>query len=304
MRRVVDMTFRRCLPAALAVGMLSLVAPPAADAQSGSTGSLVPRSGFFAGVGGGYASVKFGTQEAYAIGTSQVIQNGVVVATGEAEGPGFVAMPNESTLAPSVQGGYFRHFEGTDWLWGVKLGYAYLDTTASRSDVVMPQAGSFTLAATGAQVPFTGNAVARAYRTTIQHQVALVPILGRSFERGFVYAGAGATWSRNRTEIDDLVGFADIQGHHTDVSGAPQDFSGAGWVVGATGVVGATYFLDASWFVDVAYSYQRSSTQTFNYSGTFTNADNPFGTTSGTLVGWSSGRVTTQSLMVTINKAF
>jgi opacity protein-like surface antigen len=294
----------RSLSCAFAGLLAACVVAAPAIAQPGTTGSLVPRSGFFAGIGGGYQSVKFGTQDLYAIGTSEVTQAGVVVATGVAAGPASVRMPDESTAVPTVQGGYFRHFDDSDWLWGVKAGYTYVDTTATLDNVVMPQTGSFTILATNTTTPFVGNAIARSYRTTAEHQIALVPFLGRSFERSFVYAGGGATWTRTKTNIDGLVGFADIEGHHTDVSGAPQDFSASGWVVGATGIVGATYFLDASWFVDVAYSYTRSSTQTFNYSGAFTNANNPFGTTTGTLVGSSSGRVTTQGVMITISKVF
>src|SRR5512147_2910585 len=134
----------RSCRAALAVLLAACAAAPA-NAQPGTTGSLVPRSGFFAGIGGGYQSVKFGTQDLYAIGTSEVTQAGVVVATGVAAGAASVQMPNESTAAPTLQGGYFRHFDARGWLWGVKAGYTYVDRTATLENVVMPQAASFTI---------------------------------------------------------------------------------------------------------------------------------------------------------------
>src|SRR5438876_1966308 len=42
--------------------------------------SGVPRNAFYIGLGGSYTSVNFGAQNIYAIGTSNVFQNGVLVA--------------------------------------------------------------------------------------------------------------------------------------------------------------------------------------------------------------------------------
>jgi hypothetical protein len=71
---------------------------------------LVPRSSFYVGLGGSYNSMDFGTQDVFAKGTSQTFNNGTLVSTGVAAGPGTVDLPTESHFAPSVQGGYFRHF--------------------------------------------------------------------------------------------------------------------------------------------------------------------------------------------------
>lgn len=98
---------------------------------------------------------------------------------------------------------------------------------------MLPQAGSFTYTDTGEVDPFLGNAVVRDYTTTITHQMALTPFVGRSFARGFAYLGAGPTLSRTQTDLDGLVGFADINGDRQDISGAPQNFSSSDWVWGA-----------------------------------------------------------------------
>jgi opacity protein-like surface antigen len=92
-----------------------------------------------------------------------------------------------------------------------------------------------------------------------------MPFIGYSFEKGFVYLGGGPTGSNTQTNIRSLVGFADINGVPTDISGAPQDFTGSGWVAGGAGTVGGTYFLSHSWFIDIAYTYARTTDQTFNY---------------------------------------
>ena len=283
-----------------AVMLLGLVFCISALAQE----PAMQRSGLSIGLGGSFNSSDFGTQDVVAIGTSQVFENGTLVQTGTAAGPGTVDMPSELQFAPSVQAGYFRHFGNRPWLWGAKLSYGYVDTPSTVENVVIPQFGSFTEIATNETTPFIGAAVARSYQTRLKHQLELMPFIGHSFEKGFVYLGGGPTGSNTQTNIKSLVGFADIAGVPTDVSGAPQNFTGSGWVAGGAGTVGGTYFLSQSWFLDIAYTYARTADQTFNYFSSYTNAQNPFGTTSGTLTGSSTGKVSTQGVTVTINIAF
>jgi opacity protein-like surface antigen len=269
-----------------------------------SFASYVPTSALFIGLGGSYNSVNFGTQDVYAVGTSAVFQNGTLVSTGSAAGPASIHMGSENTFAPSVQGGYFQKFSGSNWLWGAKFSYSYVRTTSTVTNALLPQAGATTPVG-GTPIPFTGTAVARSYQTIVDHQMMLTPFIGHSFERSFVYVGAGPTLSRTRTNINGLVGFANIIGIPSDISGAPTDFSGSGWVFGGAATVGATYFLNSSWFIDLNYTYALTGNKTFNYASPFFNPNGVQGTTIvGTLVGNSSGNVVTQGVMATINKAF
>jgi hypothetical protein len=151
------------------------------------------------------------------------------------------------SLPLKVQGGYFRKFSGSDWLWGFKFAYSDLAASSTLGNVLLPQAGSNTTVA-GVTTPFTGTAVARTYQTTIDHQIAFTPLIGHSFEKSFVYLGAGPTLSHIRTNVSGLVGFANVIGIPTDISGAPVDFTGSGWVYGGAAMVGASYFLSPSWF--------------------------------------------------------
>lgn len=267
--------------------------------------SLVPASAHFLGFGGSYNTMNFGNQSVYAVGTSDVFQNGVLVSSGSAAGPASIGMGSASGLAPTVQGGFFQKFAGSEWLWGAKFSYSYLNANATVRNALLPQAGSFT--ATGSTVPtaFTGNALVQSYQTSIEHQLSFVPFIGRAFERSFVYGGVGPTLSRTRTNLNGLIGFADITGTPSDISGAPINLSSAGWVWGGAAVIGATYFLDRSWFVDFNYSYATTANQTGNYFSPFTNPNGTNGSTIvGTLVGNSTGRVITQSVNLSINKAF
>ncbi len=294
---------------ALIIALIATGSAWAADmplkAGVASPASIVPASAFFVGLGGSYNSTSFGTQDVFAVGTSNVFQNGVLVATGSAAGPGPVLLGTETKFAPSIQGGYFQKFSGSDWLWGFKFSYSNTAASSTARNVLLPQAGSNTTVPGGVTTPFTGTAVARSYQTTLEHQIALTPFIGHSFENSFVYLGAGPTLSRTRTNVNGLVGFANITGIPSDISGAPVDFIGSGWVFGGSAIVGATYFLSRSWFLDFSYSYAMTAKQTFNYSSAFTNPNGLQNSTiTGTLVGNSTGRFITQGVTATINKAF
>lgn len=304
------------IPLILAVAGLITADIACAQAQSPNTRargpepvslpvSYVPNAGFFAGLGGSVNSMNFGNQSIYAVGTSNVYQGSTLTSSGSAAGPASIYVSSQTTLAPAVQGGYFQKFSGSDWLWGAKFSYSYLGTTSTVRNALLPQAGSFTATGTNVVTPFTGNAVVRSFQSNIEHQMSFVPFIGRSFERSFIYAGAGPTLSRVRTNLNGLIGFADVNGGPTDVSGAPINLSSANWVFGGTAMVGATYFLDRSWFLDFSYAYGITGNQTASFSSPFTNPNGSNGSTiTGTLVGTSAGKVITQGVTASINKAF
>ncbi|RBP09248.1 hypothetical protein DFR50_12285 [Roseiarcus fermentans] len=263
----------------------------------------MPNSAFFAGLGASANAVHFGSQDVYAIGTSNVYQNGVLVDYGSAQGPAKISMNSKFAFAPSLQAGYYQRFGASDWLWGAKLTYNYLGATSTNNNSIIPQFGSFTNVSNGVSVPFSGPAYVRAAQTTIVQEIDLIPFLGHSFGRTMVYAGLGPTLSQTRTQLNGLVGLADIGGSIVDQSGAPQNFSNYSWVIGGAAMVGATYFLGSGWFIDVNYSYAVTSRHTANFASPFTN---PNGSTTslGTLVGSSAWRPSTQVVSLTINRAF
>ena len=304
----ISTTFTKTMTFVLAVAGFAADAhaqPPNSSARAPEPASYVPQAGFFVGLGGSANSVDFGDQSAFAVGTSNVFRGGALISSGSAAGPATIAMDSQTTFAPSVQGGYFQRFSGSDWLWGAKFSYSYLQATSTVPNALLPQAGSFTATGTNVVTPFVGAAVVRSYQTSISQQMMFVPFVGRAFERSFVYGGAGPTLSRLRTNLNGLIGFADINGMLTDVSGAPVNFSSSSWVFGGAAVVGATYFLDRSWFLDFNYSYARTSNHTASFSSPFTNPNGATGTfITGTLVGTSAGKVITQAVTASINAAF
>jgi hypothetical protein len=280
--------------------------PVAALAQDRAAAPAVPNHAFYIGLGGSANITNFGTQDVYAVGTSDVFRDGAKISSGSAAGPGSVGMGNDTTIAPVVQLGYFQRFTDSAWLWGANLNYSYLNASASVPHARIPQAGSYTPTGSSTPVPFTGNAVVQSYQTEVTHQVALMPFIGHAFDAGgFIYLGAGPTLSRMSTKLNGLVGFADTNGARSDISGAPQNFGTEGWVFGGAAMLGVTLFFDSSWFVDVRYTLSATQRQTGNYASTFSNPNGQDGTLiNGTLVGASSGRAATHGLTFTINRAF
>jgi opacity protein-like surface antigen len=267
----------------------------------------VPESGFFLGAGGGVSSTNVGHQDVYAVGTSDVLSpTGILLSSGQADGPPVpVDMDTKSSLVPSFQAGYLSHFSNSRWLWGAKLSYTHPNAHATTRNALIPQFGSFTTVATGGTTSFTGNALILSAQTTVEHQVALMPFIGRSFDKSMVYAGVGPTLSRMRTDENGVIGFADVNGTRTDVSGAPQNFSDSNWTYGIGATVGASYFLSRSWMLDVNYTYSQTKNQTAVFTGTFDNPNGLNGTNViGTLDGTSRWSANNQIFAFTINKMF
>lgn len=272
-----------------------------ATAQTSST-TLVPNAGVHFGLGLNLNSTAFKGQELEATGISDVTNTstGAFVNAGTAGGPPVgIDMANANGVSPTLQLGYFQKLKDSNYLWGIKFSYSYLGGTTATNDYIrVPQYGSYSNG-----TPFTGNAIASSYQKTINHQFALIPYVGQAFDRGTIYAGVGPTFSQVSTKINNLVGFADINGNRTDISGTPQNFSASQWVWGGAVMLGGTYYLDKSWFLDFSYTYSMTQNKTASYNSTFYNPSSP-NTYSGSLIGSSTGTATVQSVTLTINKVF
>jgi hypothetical protein len=264
--------------------------------------SIVPSQGFYAGLGGSVNSTHYNDQQITATGISDTYSTatGAKLASGTATGPAVSpSLGNETGIAPNLQAGYFRKFDNSNWLVGGKLSYSYINNQSTSPRFLVPQYGSF------GTTSFTGNAVVQSYQVNVRQQVSLMPYVGYTFDRSYVYLGAGPTLSQVQTKINGVIGFADINGNRTDISGTPQNFSNTDWVWGVGATVGATYFLDSSWFIDVNYTIGTTQNKTANYNSAFRNVNANTGLTyAGSLVGTSSGSTTTQGFGITINKAF
>lgn len=259
----------------------------------------VPRAGFYAGIGASANAVQYQSQSVYALGISNVYSpSGALISQGTADGPPVnVNLPTVYNFSPTLQAGYFDHFQDSAWLWGVKFTYSYTNAQSTSDRFLIPQYGSF------GTTPFTGNAVVGSYKVNVKQQMSLIPYVGHDYGRGYFYAGIGPTVTQLDSSVNNVIGFADIVGTRTDISGQPQSFSQSQWVVGGAAMVGVTYYFDKSWFLDLNYTYAMTPSNTANYNGTFYNPD-PNRTYSGSLIGNSKGTTSTQSITLLLSKTF
>lgn len=269
--------------------------------------SIVPQSAFFGGLGGDWSSGSFGNQDVYGKGTSYSPPQGTNTAqVGSAAGTTGLELNSQSALAPVIQAGYFQHASGSQWIEGGKFSYSYLGLGSATSDLQIPQAGGFT--ENGSYTPFTGNYLVQSYRQTINQQISLIPFVGRSFDRSYVYLGVGPTTVQTKTLIENITGYEHVTPITTTPTGVGlgKKYSTIQWLFGGVAMLGATYFIDPTWFVDISYTYSMTGTKTSSWGGPWTDTDINRGNVArtGTNTGTSSGRVNTQAFSVSINAAF
>ena len=278
-----------------------------ADSAIVADKSIVPQSAFFGGLGGGWNSGSFGNQNIYGKGTSYSPPYGSNSAqVGSAAGSTGLELNSQSALAPVIQAGYFQHFSGSQWMGGGKFSYSYLGIGSANSQQQIPQSGGFT--ENGAYTPFTGNYLVQSYRQTINQQISLIPLIGRSFERSYVYLGVGPTTLQTKTLIENITGFENAAAIPTTPTGIGlgEKYSTTQWLFGGVAMLGATYFIDSTWFMDISYTYSMTGSKTSSWGGPWTDTDIARGNVprTGTNIGRSSGSVNIQALMITINKVF
>lgn len=261
-----------------------------------------PRAGLFFGLGGSYNSVKL-DRDIFAIGFSDIYSGSTLTARGYAAGPGNPFHENQSGFAPEGQAGYFSHFANSNWLWGVKANYRYLGTTSTERGLIIPQFGGYVPAGGGAETPLTGNVIIQTAETRIDHQSTFLAFVGRSFGTTTVYLGAGPALFGTKSKLNHAIGFGQVNGTPTDITGAPDSFSSSKWVWGGAGQIGMTYSFAPTWFLDFNYTYAMTGRFKTNYATPFVS--NSAGLTyTGVAFITTNQRITAQSLSVTINKAF
>ena len=270
----------------------------------------MPQSAFFMGLGGSATSVNFDSQYVYGRGTSNTpaytdafgaLQPPMI---GTASGGTSFTLDGKTALAPAVQAGYFTHLYNTPWMGGLKFSYSYLGVSSAYNDLLIPQAGGFMQG--GVFTPFTGNYVVQSYRQNANSQLSVIPFVGQSFDRSYVYIGVGPTLANTSTTINRITGFANIIGVPTSVTGLGQgsNFSFSQWLWGLSGTVGATYFITRDWFLDLSYTYSATQTKSTNWTGTWSDTPISGNARTGMNIGNSGGGLIAQAVSLTINRAF
>lgn len=263
------------------------------------------KDGFFLGLGAGSNSMSV-SQQASTNGNIDVHQEGdtppPLVADGGVSGTASSFDESASSTIPQIQVGYSKHFVDSDYLWGTKLSYQYIGQTSTNNNV--NDIALDDLVSTGGG-SYAGNISASSVQTTLNHEFAFVPFIGRSFTNSYVYFGAGPALFEVESQVNGLKGYADVNDVPNDGLGVESTLSSSKWVWGGVAQLGVTYYFETDWFVDANYTYAITQNYSENYStpfaGAFSNGNSVYDA-SGTANMNTSQQITNQTLFVSINK--
>jgi len=258
-------------------------------------------SGFYVGVGGSLNWADFNQSLQGVSGVTNVLLGQTLVAQGQAGGPFFDFNRHRFGVAPDIQLGYIAAVGDGAWLAGIKFTYKYANNN-SKQNVIIPQTGSFTTVG-GLTVNFVGFVPVLPAEFNLQHQLALIPTIGRAFDKTTIYAGVGPALFGIKSRFNNGVGFAVIGSNVVDVTGAPVTVSNENWVWGGAAQIGATYAIAPRWFLDFSYTYARSSSFYISDVVSFSNQNGPL-TSGGIAYLNAREQVTNQSVAVTLNRQF
>ena len=230
--------------------------------------------------------MNFGHQHVYAIGTSDTYMDGVLSASGSAQGPTNIHMEDKFAVAPSFQGGYFQRLGVSDWLWGAKLSYNYLGATSTNTNSIIPQFGTYTTIVNPTPVPFSGPAyVRRADKSSARNRPD--PIPWSRFRSKLCLRGRRSDPLANSDPIEWLGRLRACRWRHRgSIRRAPGlfEFELAVW---RRGDDWRNLFPDADLVLDLNYTYAVTQGHTATFASPFID----FSSTSvGTLVGNSAWR--------------
>ena len=133
--------------------------------------------------------------------------------------------------------------------------------------------------------------------------MSLISFVGRNFGQSRVYLGGGPVVFATQSNLYNCDGYADLNGVHTDVTGAPVSFGSSKWMWGGVAKLGLMYYLGSSCYLDLNYDFAITGRYSNNYTSAFTSQSSGF-IDSGTLHIATTQRVTVQSIALSINWAF
>ena len=211
-----------------------------------------------------------------------------------------------NTLAPELQAGYFKHIKNTQNLYGIKFSYQYLGSTATNSNLYIPQLGEM-VSSTGTTSSLFGYVNGDSIQVTTSHEFNLLAVIGRSLGNKYFYLGAGPALFNMRSKNYDSIGYAEYEGVTVDVTGLVNYSSPPVWAWGGAAQLGMTYFINPTWFIDASYTYAATGNNMKPHEQAFANSSsigNVNYTASGTLFTKDTLRVNNQTLALSINKVF
>lgn len=265
--------------------------------------SCMLHDGLFLGLGADYNSINL-TQNSWGKGISNIQTSTGTNTLGIAQGTGAPFHNTTNTFAPEIQAGYFKHFPCTPYLYGFKFSYQYLGSSATNSNLYIPQLGTSTNSS-GVTSSLFGYVNADSVQVSTNHELALLGFIGESFGNKYFYFGAGPALFNLQSKNYYSIGYALFDGATINVTGLVSYSTPSMWLWGGAAQLGMVYYISPTWFIDVSYTYAVTGSRTSSHQQTFSNSSSIGSVnynTSGTLFTKDTLRINNQSARLTINK--
>ncbi|WP_019218316.1 outer membrane protein [Legionella tunisiensis] len=203
---------------------------------------------------------------------------------------------SKEVFAPEGQLGYFQHFNGSQWLWGIEFLYQY-----SRAKIISYnrfQEPGTSINFINPSVNVTDEISISSIQTRVNDELMLPLFIGRSFINSFIYLGVGPSFFRTKHIVD--ASSDTVSGFY---AGNINGFSNTKWVWGGAVQTGMAFYLNPTWFLKFNYSYAITDRYKANNSLSFSPEVNG-GLNGGTVSFNTSQRLVAQEVAVSINKVF
>lgn len=264
----------------LSSAMTGLCIPVIVDASVVSDN----RDGFFLGVGGGYQSVK----------TESKLSGQLSALSGFPPTDAFQLVSQsfddaQYSITEEVHAGYFKHLPCSEWLWGVKLAYQYLQNNSSNKNLYLEFDNKLN----------THNQVVTDIKAEIDHEFSGLVFFGRSYSHGFAYLGLGPVLFDANNSFENI--YDDHSGNYIGRIAGLENSSR--WIWAGMMQVGVNYYVNANWYFDVNYTYALSGRTNINNHANFMPSSNS-GLNAGTMTINNDERISSQAIIVSLNKVF
>ncbi|MFJ1269718.1 hypothetical protein ACD661_14230 [Legionella lytica] len=253
----------------------------------GAVSAASAHTGLFIGLGGSYNVVRL---NADLLGTLNV--------TGGLPPLGVFAGARESfhnsaeDFALEAHAGYFKHFPGSEWLWGLEFLYQYTNLNIRAPGSIQAIDLTDPAASTTDTISFA------AIEAKVNDTLRLPAFIGRSYKNSFIYVGIGPTLLNTQQKISD-IGDTDSAYY----LGSSEGIFKNKWIWGGAVQAGMAYYVNSSWFFKLNYSCAFTGNYTIEKTVAFAPKMNQ-GFNSGTLSFHSRQSLVSHEVALSLNKVF
>ncbi|MDR3504150.1 MAG: hypothetical protein P4L79_16400 [Legionella sp.] len=245
------------------------------------------QTGIFVGLGGSYNFVHLNSN---LLGTLNVTGGFPPLGVFDGSRKSFHNRAQDFSL--EAQAGYFKHFSGSEWLWGLEFLYQYTNLKIRAPGFVRAIDLADPAASTTDTISFG------AIDAKVNDTLMLPAFIGRSYKNSFIYVGIGPSLFNTQQKIVEIN---DTESAY--YIGTMDGISKSKWIWGGAVQAGMAYYVNAAWFFKLNYTCAFTGNYALNKTVSFSPEMNQ-GFNSGTLSFHSRQSLVSQAVALSINKVF